>query len=202
MKVEILGERKTGTNYVKEMLKRHFAGYDLIIQGWKHRLIDSNKMDKDVLYIICIKDPYSWLQSLYDKPYHMLSSKQKGFSKFLTSQAKDFTDKGIPRKYPNPIKMWNCKCGRYKDFIESDFNTFLIRHEDILVNYRSVFMRLHKQKYIGLIKRLTTIKNHVDDMGVNKYPFNTNKYGVILNADRQFISEQLNNNLLKFYNYQ
>ena len=57
--------------------------------GWKHRLLklDDFTIDnvKDVFFITLTKNPYSWLLSLYRRPYHHYNSKTQSFSEFLIS---------------------------------------------------------------------------------------------------------------------
>ncbi|MEM9346345.1 MAG: hypothetical protein AAGB26_06995 [Planctomycetota bacterium] len=86
--------------------------------GWKHTYVDYNKISKHSLatkvstYITITKNPYSWLLSLYRKPYHFRGASDLSFEAFLESEWKTIGRDNIGDQ-ANPIELWNVKNRSY-----------------------------------------------------------------------------------------
>ena len=108
LKVKIFGERNTGTNYLTKLIENNFEveilrgaiskgsvftfrewTKDLFFKfsrssnlGWKHSIIDLNLVlnhkEKPII-ITLTKNPYSFLLSLYNRPYHYKGNKPNTF---------------------------------------------------------------------------------------------------------------------------
>lgn len=89
--------------------------------GWKHARVKSARELKaydidvrDICFISITKNPYSWLLSLYRKPYNQQYRDGKpDFETFLrspwTTEARD----NCKRVLANPIELWNTKNASY-----------------------------------------------------------------------------------------
>jgi len=80
VKIKIFGERNTGTNFLKLLLKRNIKNVNVLDgryckgSGWKHGFPKSellNKLKGPVIYIYTERELESWLNSMYRKPYHI-----------------------------------------------------------------------------------------------------------------------------------
>jgi hypothetical protein len=129
--------------------------------GWKHTLISDdlrkilNKSKNDVLIITLSKNPYSWLLSLFDHPYH-INEKQIDFEKFLLIPWETVGRENSPKQFVNPIEMWNQK---NKSYIESkkSFPIMNIRYEDLLANPSKIIDNI--SEHFKIQKRFDNFKN-------------------------------------------
>jgi hypothetical protein len=71
-RVQIYGERCSGTNYVAELLKRNFTGLRIVDEfGWKHGWVYGEvEHAADCVFLVVNRDPFDWLRSLHEKPWH------------------------------------------------------------------------------------------------------------------------------------
>jgi len=71
-KFTILGERCSGTVFLEQTILHNF---DLSLTweyGWKHFFgFNEYKDSDDTLFIGIVRDPYTWMNSLYKKPWHL-----------------------------------------------------------------------------------------------------------------------------------
>ena len=107
--------------------------------GWKHSFVDlatlQNHPDLNNIYFVTLsKNPYSFLLSLYKRPYHYKGTKPENFLQFLQArwlvQKRDNHDS---TGYQNPIELWNSKNSSYmalKELLPEQ--TINIRYEDLL----------------------------------------------------------------------
>jgi len=88
-KVQIYGERCSGTNYLEQLLLLNFDveffEVDNQRYGWKH-FFGFNKFTEsdDVLFIGIIRNLEDWINSLYRTPYHLPPGLTKNVNVFLT----------------------------------------------------------------------------------------------------------------------
>jgi hypothetical protein len=88
--------------------------------GWKHSLVkpvdhlQKYKITSTNLFFITLtKNPYSWLLSLYKKPYHSCIASYSDFDDFLIMPWGTVQRENSPLYYKNPIDLWNCKNRSY-----------------------------------------------------------------------------------------
>lgn len=128
--IKIFGERHSGTNAIGYFAGKNFnlkfQHYNFL--GWKHRLAPKKnewfKYDVDsCLFIFCLRNPYSWLQSMHKEPYydHYPKMKELSFKEFIQFSIED---------YENCIAMWNQKNESYFRMAEEVPNSIVIRVED------------------------------------------------------------------------
>lgn len=189
---------KIKDNYFKKTVHKNF--------GWKHREIENlelynkNYMTDKTLFISISKNPYSFLLSLYKRPYHYQNSNESNFNFFLTKKWKTLERESSRDFYSNPIDMWNKKNLSY--FKLNNFNHLHIKYEMLLINPESVFKQI--SKIIGLPFKNQYFLNYYLSAKSDKdkdYNFYRNYYGNDLWKDKlsscsiKLINEELNYDL-------
>lgn len=127
---QLYGERCSGTNYFHGIFQilTGLPGKETYIKkyGWKHFFLSidySNKIKSDgdnILFIGLVRDPYDWLNSLFNKQYHLPLNNRKNMKSFLLSQYWS-----THRVQPNDLaeteimedRNWNGK--RFKNIFEA-----------------------------------------------------------------------------------
>lgn len=112
--------------------------------GWKHSLVKSPDILKkigivspDIGFVTITKNPYSWLLSLYNKPYHQKLKSKLSFEEFLSTKWKTVGRENGPMEYLNPVELWNKKNASYIA-LSSEFKTLNLKYENILSNPKEV----------------------------------------------------------------
>ena len=81
----IYGERCSGTNYLEVLVTTNFDVKLTWDYGWKHFFGFNDLTDSDNTLFICIvRNPVSWLNSLYKKRYHLCLPTNLSGRQFLT----------------------------------------------------------------------------------------------------------------------
>ncbi|UCN00601.1 hypothetical protein LCX93_01410 [Sulfurimonas sp. SWIR-19] len=85
--------------------------------GWKHTKFSAKYIQDGINYITLTKNPYSWLLSLYKKPYHQYYKNfPQTFEEFLQVPWKTVHRDGIGYKVlTSPVELWNIKNRAYMD---------------------------------------------------------------------------------------
>jgi hypothetical protein len=73
-------------------------------------------IEQEVGIIFLVKNPYSWLVSMFRRPYGMLLPKVDEFSIFLRRPWLTVGRDNLPRVLTSPIEMWNRKVAAYCRF--------------------------------------------------------------------------------------
>jgi hypothetical protein len=70
-RLQIFGERCSGTNYVAQLLRRNLGLEPTDAHGWKHGWLDRVEGPAaDTLFVVVHRDPFDWLRSLHRMPWH------------------------------------------------------------------------------------------------------------------------------------
>ncbi|WP_299374338.1 hypothetical protein [uncultured Tateyamaria sp.] len=81
---QVLGERSSGTNFVKRLLGRNTALAPTEALGWKHATPHMLAVPHDLAVICVVRRADSWARSMFAKPWHTTPQMQAlGFSDFL-----------------------------------------------------------------------------------------------------------------------
>lgn len=89
MKIQIFGERHSGTKFVADLC-RHFLDAEVRFRfGHKHfftidAIKEKKKLIDDTLFICVVRNPYSWLNGMWTLPYHAGNKNKKRRIKLLT----------------------------------------------------------------------------------------------------------------------
>jgi len=73
-------------------------------------------IEQEVGVIFLVKNPYSWLVSMFRRPHGMLLPKVDDFSLFLRRPWLTLARDNLPRVLASPIEMWNRKVAAYCRF--------------------------------------------------------------------------------------
>lgn len=122
--------------------------------GWKHTLVKPHKkliqyrlVNSSLTFITITKNPYSWLLSLYRKPYHQYFDVKPTFEGFLKSPWKTVCRENAHRVLPNPIELWNLKNKAYLQL--SQEQTINLTSESLFEDAGKVIETISKQFAIG-----------------------------------------------------
>ncbi len=67
---QVLGERSSGTNFIKRLLGRNSALRPTEALGWKHGFVQANAVPADLAVICVLRAPAPWALSMHGKPWH------------------------------------------------------------------------------------------------------------------------------------
>jgi hypothetical protein len=113
-----LQSRLPGEEWLRDL---YFAmTYDRNL-GWKHSWAEPAKRiarctaftDNDLVFVTTTKNPYSWLWSLFRRPYHQRGATKPDFMTFLTSPWLTVGRDRITHRLQSPIELWNIKNSSY-----------------------------------------------------------------------------------------
>lgn len=80
----MLGERSSGTNYVKRLMGRNSALAPTEALGWKHGHPQAIAIPPDLAVICVVRNAADWALSMHAKPWHATAELQAlGFSEFI-----------------------------------------------------------------------------------------------------------------------
>jgi hypothetical protein len=109
-----------------------------------------NFLEFEIGVIFLIKNPYSWVLSMYNSPYGLLLPKPDKFSRFLQNPWLGLRRDNIPSVLSCPLELWNRKLAAYCCFAEFarrdglpllfiKFEEFVADQLEVLSKIRSVF---------------------------------------------------------------
>ena len=132
---------------------------------WKHAALPSAlaKRREDELFIIVAKNPYSWLLSLFRRPYHCHPQYlRRRFERFIHSPWLTVPRERSPEVFENPMRMWNFKYRSYLKAASVLSNVFIVRYEAMLSQPSELQERL--ESLLGIkCQALTRIKSTKDN---------------------------------------
>jgi hypothetical protein len=81
---QVLGERSSGTNFVKRLLGRNTALTPTESLGWKHGFAQMMAIPPDLAVICVVRSAEDWVLSMHAKPWHTTPALQRlAFSDFI-----------------------------------------------------------------------------------------------------------------------
>jgi len=97
-RVAVFGERSSGTNVCEYVLRRALGLKVTRELGWKHGFLQGAAVSRETLVVVSVRDPYAWVRSMYDKPWHSTDAMRNlGFSGFIRAPWDSVIDR--PKKY-------------------------------------------------------------------------------------------------------
>lgn len=216
---KIYGQLRTGTNYMSSLIKNNFSDTTVFMNvgGWKHgKIIEFpndielvNKIDittknnididktidlftkNNVNFLVIVKNPYMWINSISIFKNEMISSKL----------------------IKNYIRQWNETYSNYKDYIECG-KAYLVKYETLLQEPNETLDKiknkfsLTKKNHEYILENNILHANNDSNIGRTKQiTFDKNKYispnitNYLSNDMIQFINENIDKTLMKFYDY-
>lgn len=124
---------------------------------WKHSFLDDilvrKVVQRNIKVVIVIKNPYSYLNSLYNKPYHLALSRKLSFLSFLKTPLRFPRREKVNNGY-SPIELWNLKHKKYIHLSERlPENFIIIRYEDLLLK-KDILVQLKRlEARFGLVRK-------------------------------------------------
>lgn len=203
---KILGERNSGTNYLEQLLHSNFNINRLNNFNSKHFFGLSeysgikDEILNNTLFIGVVRDPFTWINSMYKNPYHLPESLKATQQGFLNNEWYSIFDNGTEIQHDRNI--YNTE-KRYKNIFELRKlklkflveempklvkNYILIRYEDLLFNLKPTMIKLLKFNIIkkNINKFPINILHHTKDPGrrfIYKYELNFLKYDIDSHPD-------------------
>lgn len=100
---QVLGERSSGTNFVKRLLGRNSSLTPSEALGWKHGFTHMTAVPSDMAVICVIRSADTWATSMFAKPWHTTAAIQNlPFSDFIRAQWDTIIDR--PRYFGTLIE--------------------------------------------------------------------------------------------------
>jgi len=236
--LKIYGERNTGTNYLIRLLKKNYKEeismgvvprghwrrleftkdlyYSLTIKknlGWKHGYIDMTKIEDSPIFdstgfITLSKNPYSFLLSLYKRPYAIKGKKPDSFFEFIQKPWGVRGRENYHKKaFKNPIQMWNEKNKSYILFNEKFPDKVLtLKYENFLNDFSEQLTQVENKFSIQSINKHEnlTASTKKDPKTYDDYKnyYLNRKYLEEFSAEElSFISSELDPDVLKYFGY-
>jgi hypothetical protein len=180
--------------------------------GWKHSLVkNTKKLNKykitgKISFITLTKNPYSWLISLYRRPYHQYYTEKPDFETFLNSTWKTVQRENAQKVFNNPIELWNKKNRSYI-ILKQDLPTINLRYEDILRNPEEIIEQIKnkfnlytkKDRFNNIVE--STKKDQTNYFFYKKYYLNEDWRKNLSDNCIKIINKNIDKNLLEYYNY-
>lgn len=100
---QVLGERSSGTNFVKRLLGRNTVMQPTEALGWKHGFPQMLAIPADFAVICVVRNPEDWALSMHAKPWHTPPVMQAlGFSDFIRAPWNTIIDR--PRYFEGSVE--------------------------------------------------------------------------------------------------
>lgn len=90
----VLGERSSGTNFVKRLLGRNTPLKPTEALGWKHAFMHMRAVPADLAVVCVVRSADSWVRSMHAKPWHTTPALQGlNFSDFIRADWDTIVDR-------------------------------------------------------------------------------------------------------------
>ncbi|MEM8576748.1 MAG: hypothetical protein AAGF60_02755 [Pseudomonadota bacterium] len=111
-RINVLGERSSGTNFVKRLIGQNSALRPVELLGWKHGFPSAAAIPPDIAVVLCVRGADNWARSMHAKPWHAAPELQRlGFSDFIRApwttvldKMKYFETTGLPAAQGQPLQ--------------------------------------------------------------------------------------------------
>lgn len=91
---QVLGERSSGTNFVKRLVGRNTDLQPTEALGWKHGFAQSMAVPADLAVICVVRNAADWALSMHAKPWHAVPELQSmAFSEFIRAPWQTIIDR-------------------------------------------------------------------------------------------------------------
>lgn len=190
--VEVLGLQDTGTNLINQLLYHNFktqlAHFDSTRKDsqkgiWKHayvKYIDEfcpaefdNLVKNDVVPIVMVRNPLSWLQSIRKAPYELSHCVQAEgwYGPCTHKKPAGYVDEQVPPFYGQHLSgIWGRWTESYEPVLHSYFKqVIMLRYEDLVLNTTAVLRHVAELLNLTLPDTFDIIespaKSHGDAVG-------------------------------------
>jgi hypothetical protein len=200
----------------KEIVKDIYFGLTFSNNlGWKHMMAPSaQKIEKatkhENLCILTItKNPYSYLLSMYKRPYHY-KKPVRSFYEFLQTPWKTVGRENYKRKsFSNPIELWNKKNSSYVELSGNKFlNVINLKYEDLLANPQEEIKKIaysfnlsFPEKFAN-VNRSTKNDKDMDFERYRNYYLNEEWQDKLSRKSINLINQYLDKEQMEYFGYQ
>lgn len=99
MKIQLFGERHSGTKYIAQLIKNYLGHQPITTYGHKHffsikKIKEREDLLEDTLFLCTVRNPYSWIHGMYVKPYHLKMKNKKTLSTFFSQEWTCYNEQG------------------------------------------------------------------------------------------------------------
>ncbi|MCV2866476.1 hypothetical protein [Defluviimonas sp. WL0075] len=103
-KVQVIGERCSGTNFTEALILQSLPVRDCQAFGWKHGFPSFIAAPDDVVFVAVYREVFGWLLSMYEKPWHAEPDLYDlSFSNFIRAEWRTFLDKKFMLATDDPL---------------------------------------------------------------------------------------------------
>ena len=188
--------------------------------GWKHAFVNEKLFEpiqrnqNDFLILTLTKNPYSWLLSMYRRPYHSsnnlkIHGTEQTFEDFLSHEWTCLKRENSPKiLLQNPIELWNLKNDAYlKLSNKTNYKAINIKYENVLIDHKKVLKELAKTANLKFVKSEieNVFKSAIGDASnfsdYNKFYLNDEWIEQISDYQFEMINRHLNISMMKKYEY-
>lgn len=211
-KIKIFGERNSGTIFLTALIRNNFKNIHICNHelnggtGWKHGIPNNFYLDKikgKVIYIVIFRELISWLNSMYNRPYHI--HKRSNFYEFIISKIKSKTGYNCDVKYfpwetsNNPFQLRYFKYNELKKLFLKKDNVVFVNLGWLQKDKGQQFINLLSEKYElersftlfnPVLKHTKTQKKTDNDKSYKKYKIPPSVFKKYVNP---IIENEINN---------
>jgi hypothetical protein len=183
--------------------------------GWKHSMPDHQRIRKFKGYdstglITLTKNPYSFLLSLYKRPYHYKGDLPDNFSAFIRGAWPTLHRENYWEScYENPVMLWNRKNSAYlalqEHFPSKTMNLkyeVLIDDPEDLIRHLGKFFGLERSSEVFQHKVESTKGEAMDYTAYRDYYLNEKWKAHLKPDDIAFINSFLDRQVMEYFGYQ
>ena len=200
-----------GNELIKDLYFRFTFPRNL---GWKHLKVPCANVlrqlsicSKRILFVTVTKNPYSWLLSLYKRPYHAPQTALLDFEDFLRSPWRTVRRENAPNMFINPIDMWNKKNASYLQ-LSGEFPTINLKYEDLLADPTATLSQIARcfslqEKYQEFRNIESSSKGDARDFAFYQSYYLDEKWREELSGEAvNIINSQLDTGLMQHFRYE
>ena len=181
--------------------------------GWKHALVKSAEeleqyavCSSNLSFVTVSKNPYSWLLSLYRKPYHQNYTGKPDFETFLSAPWKSVRRDNVSSKISSPVELWNIKNASYMQ-LNNELSVLNLTFENLLADPAQVLKSIsdfsscewkHEQfrNYDKSTKESSKDSNFYKDYYLNeKWKLDYSPRAI------EIVNERLNREVMDYFHY-
>ena len=217
--IKIFGERNSGTNYLHKLFSKNFKNIKLdspngkYLMGWKHgipkyNLLDVYEKKNKIIYVCIFRDLKMWLNSMYNKPYHIYNN--TNFYDFITRNSiirktSNYIDFKYKHERSNLFNIRYFKFIKLLELSKKKKNVVFVKldwlqkkkNDFVFINSLiKKFNLKHKKNFIPILKHTKNKQFGVKNAINNNYKIPLkilNKFG------NKSIEKYINNLKLKFF---
>lgn len=220
-KIQIYGERCSGTNYLERLLAQNLRHMKFQWEfGWKHGFHGTGvERATDCLFVVINRDPFDWIRSLHLNPWHA-ARELRGipFEEFIRREWFSIWDEHADlypdnpkyghelimdrcpetdQRFSNVLRMRTAKIRNWQSLKITAKYSMHIRYEDISSN-PDIFLTTLSERF--KIKRRRLFLDVIGEKGRGGV-YKKKAYDPIVPRDRQFILQELDLDLEREIGY-